>query len=90
MPRARGRALVGLAAALADGMPVERDALLGLRGIGPWTAGYVALRTGDPDVLLLGDLGVRAALARRGPLDAAAVRPYGSTATIHLWRSLTA
>ncbi len=88
MPRARGRALVGLAAALADGLAVERDALLALRGIGPWTADYVALRTGDPDVLLDTDLGVRAALARVGPVDAEAVRPFGSTATMHLWRSL--
>jgi AraC family transcriptional regulator of adaptative response / DNA-3-methyladenine glycosylase II len=92
MPRARGRALVGLAAALADGLPVRREALLGLRGIGPWTADYVALRTGDPDVLLHTDLGVRAALRRLGVEDVPALveaaRPYGSYATMHLWRAL--
>ncbi|MEA2295680.1 MAG: AraC family transcriptional regulator [Solirubrobacteraceae bacterium] len=94
MPRARGRALVGLAGALADGLPVERQALLGLRGIGPWTADYVALRTGDRDVLLHTDLGVRHALRALGVEElrpfAEACRPYGSYATLHLWRSLGA
>jgi AraC family transcriptional regulator of adaptative response / DNA-3-methyladenine glycosylase II len=94
MPRARGRALVGLAGALADGLPVERQALLGLPGIGPWTADYVALRTGDRDVLLHTDLGVRHALRALGVEEpgpfAEACRPYGSYATLHLWRSLGA
>jgi AraC family transcriptional regulator of adaptative response / DNA-3-methyladenine glycosylase II len=89
MPRARGRALVGLARALAAGLPVTREALLELAGIGPWTADYVALRTGDPDVFLATDLGVRHALARLGVDDAArlsaAVSPYGSFATVRLW-----
>jgi AraC family transcriptional regulator, regulatory protein of adaptative response / DNA-3-methyladenine glycosylase II len=94
MPRARGRALVGMAAALADGLPVKRPALLALPGIGPWTADYVALRTGDPDVLLASDLGVRHALAALGVGDARALadacRPFGSYATLHLWHSLSA
>jgi AraC family transcriptional regulator of adaptative response / DNA-3-methyladenine glycosylase II len=99
MPRARGRALVGLAAALADGLPVERDALLALPGIGPWTAGYVALRAlRDPDAFLPSDLGVRHALERLGrdgaPRAAAALaeswRPYRASALQHLWASLAA
>ena len=51
MPRARARAFVGLAAALADGLDLaDREALLALPGIGPWTADYVALRVlGDRD-----------------------------------------
>ena len=76
MPAARGRALVGLAAALADGRividagadraDVERQ-LVAEPGIGPWTAAYVALRgLGDPDAFLASDLGVRRALARAG------------------------
>lgn len=58
MPRARARALVGLAQALAGGdlvldpgsNPDEVSArLLALPGVGPWTAGYVRLRgLGDP------------------------------------------
>ena len=94
MPRARGRALVGLAGALAEGLPVERGALLALPGIGPWTADYVALRTGDPDVLLHTDLGVRHALRALGVADGRrlveACRPFGSYATLQLWRSLSA
>jgi AraC family transcriptional regulator of adaptative response / DNA-3-methyladenine glycosylase II len=76
MPEARGRALVGLAGALADGRividagsdraEVQRQ-LVDLPGIGPWTASYIALRgLGDPDAFLAGDLGVHRALARAG------------------------
>jgi len=91
MPRARGRALVAMAAALAGGLdPRERAAFLQLRGVGPWTADYVAMRCGDHDVLLETDLGVRrgfarladpAALVRR----AEAWRPWRSYAVQHLW-----
>ncbi|MCH1867357.1 AlkA N-terminal domain-containing protein [Nocardioides sp. CFH 31398] len=81
MPRARGRALVGLATALADGsLDLDggtargevRAALVALPGIGPWTADYVAIRAlGDPDVFLPGDLAVRNALRDLGhPCDA--------------------
>ncbi|HEY4279352.1 MAG TPA: AlkA N-terminal domain-containing protein [Conexibacter sp.] len=74
MPRARGRALVGLCAAIAAG-EVELDPgadrdearaqLLALPGIGPWTAEYVAMRVlGDPDAFPATDLGIRHALAR--------------------------
>lgn len=71
-----------------------RDALLTLPGIGPWTAGYVALRAlADPDVLLGSDLAVRAELRLLGESgDAASLarlaeawRPWGSYATQHLW-----
>jgi AraC family transcriptional regulator of adaptative response / DNA-3-methyladenine glycosylase II len=91
MPRARGRALVTLAAALADGLdPRDRDALLALPGIGPWTADYVALRCGNPDVLLETDLGVlRGLRALGGPEDlprhAERWRPWRSYAVLHLW-----
>jgi AraC family transcriptional regulator, regulatory protein of adaptative response / DNA-3-methyladenine glycosylase II len=91
MPRARGRALVAMAAALASGLdPRDRAAFLALRGVGPWTADYVAMRCGDADVLLETDLGVRrgfarladpAALVRR----AEAWRPWRSYAVQHLW-----
>ena len=43
------------------------EKLNALWGIGPWTAGYVAMRAlGDPDVFLPSDLGVRHALASLG------------------------
>ncbi len=101
MPRARGRALVGLAAAVAEGRVVldrsadradVRGALLGLPGIGPWTADYIALRAlGDPDVFLPTDLGVRHGLERLGldPREAASHsdrwRPWRSYALLHIW-----
>src|SRR6185436_7303665 len=76
MPAARKRALLGLCAALADGTividpGVDRqelvDQLVRLPGIGPWTAGYIAMRAlGDPDVFLPTDIGVRNALDRVG------------------------
>ncbi len=104
MPRARGRALVGLAGALADGDVAldrgpDRDdvrrRLLELPGIGPWTADYIALRAlGHPDVFLPTDIGVRDALLRLGqdPTEAATLaerwRPWRSYALTHLWHSL--
>ena len=72
MPRARGRALVGLAQALTDGRVLldrgadredVRRGLMALPGIGAWTADYVAMRAlGHPDVFLPTDLAVRRVL----------------------------
>jgi AraC family transcriptional regulator of adaptative response / DNA-3-methyladenine glycosylase II len=100
MPAARSRAITGLAAALATGGVVldrgadradVRRALLAVPGIGPWTAGYVALRAlGDPDVFLPTDAGVRAALAALPAVDPDAWRPWRSYALLHLWTSLAA
>ena len=105
MPRARAGALVGLCRALADGelrldagvdRAEARQRLLALPGVGPWTAGYVAMRAlGDPDVFLAEDLGVRHALRRLGGPDdprraralAAAWAPWRSYASQHLWQA---
>jgi len=106
MPRARAHAIVRLAAAVHAG-EVELDPgvdradaerrLLALPGIGPWTAGYVAMRAlRDPDAFLPTDLGVRRALERLGqessPSAASRVaeawRPYRAYATQHLWAQL--
>ena len=105
MPRARAVALVGLCGALADGelrldpgadRAQARRRLLALPGIGPWTAGYVAMRAlGDPDVFLAEDLGVRHALRRLGGPDepraaralAEAWAPWRSYASQHLWQA---
>ena len=47
-----------------------RARLLALPGIGPWTAGYIAMRAlGDPDVFLPTDLGVRRGAAALGLPD---------------------
>lgn len=92
MPRARGRALVGLAAAVASAQialdrsadrVATRAALLDLPGIGPWTADYVAMRAlGDPDVFMATDLGVQHGLARLGLSDG----PKSSADRAEVWR----
>ena len=81
---AAGRLTLVAGAAAAD---VERQ-LLEVPGIGPWTAGYVAMRgLGDPDVFLPTDLGVRVGLAAlgAGPERAERWRPFRSYALHHLW-----
>jgi AraC family transcriptional regulator of adaptative response / DNA-3-methyladenine glycosylase II len=104
MPAARRATLRALATAVAAGdlildesvdrADAERQ-LLALPGVGPWTAGYVALRAlGDPDVFLPTDLGVRRgarALGLPDQPDALAAhatrwRPWRSYALIRLWR----
>ena len=107
-PGRRIDAIVTAAAALACGELVidvgeSRDELqtrlTALPGIGPWTAGYVAMRVlGSPDILLTGDLALRQGAARLGlPSDArslaahgAAWAPWRSYAGMHLWRATQA
>jgi len=106
LPQARSDALQRLARALADGALVlspgadraeAHRRLLTLPGIGPWTAGYVAMRAlRDPDAFLAGDLGVRHALEALGqdgrPAAARRLaerwRPYRAYAVQHLWAQL--
>ena len=103
-PARRIASVCTVAAALADGTlaldpgrdPADlRAELVALPGVGPWTAGYLAMRVlGDPDELLAEDLGVRrGAAALDLPSDipgltarAAAWRPWRSYAATHLWR----
>lgn len=107
-PARRIDAIVGVARALADGSLLidvgeARDdleaRLLALPGIGPWTAGYIALRVlGSPDLLLTGDLALRQGAARLGlPAEARALAAHGarwapwrSYAGMHLWRAAAA
>jgi AraC family transcriptional regulator of adaptative response / DNA-3-methyladenine glycosylase II len=89
MPRTRADALRALGASgLPLGAPGDAAALTALRGVGAWTAGYVALRLGDPDVFLPTDVVVRHALADLGadPSVAERWRPFRSLAVLHLWR----
>ena len=106
MPASRRAALRTVCAALASGDVVidagaeparVRAELLGLKGIGPWTADYVVMRAlGAPDVFLETDLGVRHAAkalrigdSPRALLAAAEPwRPWRSYALHHLWASL--
>ena len=99
-PATRVRAIVGAAYAVARGLlvldtAVSRDALLALPGVGPWTADYLRMRVGrDPDVMLTGDLALRAGAAGAGiPSDPRALgdwagraAPWRSYLSAHLWR----
>jgi AraC family transcriptional regulator of adaptative response / DNA-3-methyladenine glycosylase II len=105
MPVARRESLRALARAVADGeLDLEPGAdraeatarMLALPGIGPWTAGYVAMRAiGDPDVFLPTDLAVRRGAAALGlPSTPNALehhaerwRPWRSYALVRLWRT---
>ena len=80
----------------ADDPVAQHDRLVAVRGIGEWTAGYVAMRVlGHPDVLPTGDVALRKGAARLGlpdrPHDLAAwgmtVSPWRSYASLHLWRA---
>jgi AraC family transcriptional regulator of adaptative response / DNA-3-methyladenine glycosylase II len=95
---ARRRTLAAVTRALSTGdlaldPGVDREravaSLLALPGIGPWTAGYVALRAlRDPDVFPATDLGIRKALESRGvsgACDGEAWRPWRSYAAQYLW-----
>ncbi|MDQ1553622.1 MAG: AraC family transcriptional regulator, partial [Microbacteriaceae bacterium] len=104
-PASRIATILGAAEALASGalrldvgMPVEEFTanLLALPGIGPWTAGYLAMRVlGNPDVLLSTDLVMLKSAAGLGlPATARGLAEYGerwapwrSYAGLHLWRS---
>ena len=104
-PRARRAGVVAAARALASGRlrlsagddaAAQREALLALPGVGPWTADYVRMRvTGDPDVFLADDGALRAAAARLGlPTGRAELlawsrdaSPWRSYATTHVWRA---
>lgn len=104
-PLARRQTVSRVAGAIADGslsLDVAQTrasltkSLEALRGIGPWTSHYLALRLlGSPDILLTGDSAVRAGAAAlglpsepRALADAgAAFSPWRSYLMTHLWRA---
>jgi AraC family transcriptional regulator, regulatory protein of adaptative response / DNA-3-methyladenine glycosylase II len=90
MPRKRAETIRTLARAV-----VQREVVLGesdltlLPGIGPWTAGYIAMRLGDADAFPAGDLILRrnaGNLTERELLKRAEKwRPYRAYAAMLLW-----
>jgi len=102
MPRARARAVIGAAGAVARGdlaldVGADRDevraALLALPGIGPWTADYIVMRAlRDPDVLLATDLIIKRRLQHHGVDAGRSITwaPWRSYAALHLWRASAA
>jgi AraC family transcriptional regulator of adaptative response / DNA-3-methyladenine glycosylase II len=102
VPMARARTIVSLAAAVAAGdiaLQPESDVeatlarLRQIRGIGAWTAHYIAMRALRwPDAFLESDLIVRKVLGVAQPAralsQAEAWRPWRAYAVMHLWRSV--
>ncbi len=102
MPRSRLDAIQGMARAVAENPAILMRAatleetiarLTALRGIGPWTAHYIAMRAhAEHDAYPDGDQGLRKAAAALG-IDnllqrAERWRPWRAYAAIALWESL--
>jgi AraC family transcriptional regulator of adaptative response / DNA-3-methyladenine glycosylase II len=98
----KARAIVALAQAMEGGLrltsgvdPEEtQQALQSIKGIGPWTANYIAMRAlGYPDAFPAGDLMLMRALGANTPAEATALveryRPWRAYAAIHLWKTLS-
>lgn len=88
--RARGEAILELAERFRQGEVLTRAKLLAIKGIGPWTADYIAMRVlGDTDAFLSTDYGVRTALAPRTRKEMTALAeswsPWRSYAVMNLW-----
>lgn len=100
--RTRSRGIRAIAQMIEDGglsldscAPVDEQLqrLLSVKGIGPWTANYIAMRVYSyPDAFLETDAGIRHALAgleadeRLASVESA--RPWRSYANISLWNHL--
>ncbi len=86
MPEARKRALAAFAEyAAACSAELHPEALLAIKGIGPWTVSYVRMRgASDPDIYLHGDLVVRK-VASRFALRPDEAAPWRSYLTLQLW-----
>jgi AraC family transcriptional regulator of adaptative response / DNA-3-methyladenine glycosylase II len=103
MPRDRAETIRRVAELVADGTlglsgdtPIEDTLhiLAEVRGIGPWTLAYVAMRAlRDPDAFMAGDLGVRKGFEALGLPGtsrellerAERWRPWRAYAVMHLW-----
>jgi DNA-3-methyladenine glycosylase II len=95
---ARGKLKFELLPGLSDDEVIEH--LTQVKGIGVWTAHmFLIFALRRPDVLPVGDLGVRSAMRKAYGLEelprpeqmaelAASWRPYCSVASWYLWRSL--
>ncbi len=96
LTKQRAATIQELAARVASGeirfdAPVEglRSALLSVRGIGPWTVEYVAMRAlGEPDAFPDTDLALRKAVPQ-GLMERSALwRPWRAYAAMYLWMNL--
>ncbi len=109
--RARQTAILGLALAVQNGLDlsnrtrtstelqVTRNGLLAIKGIGEWTAAYVAMRAlRDPDSFPAGDVALQNALGTRqasitksakdAEVQSAKWQPWRSYAVLRAWQRL--
>ena len=91
MPKARADTIRRLASAWGHIEGIEE--IRSLRGIGPWTANYIAMRAfKDPDAFPESDLGLQKAAKNLGiehlGRRAERWRPYRAYAAIMLWETL--
>ena len=97
----RSRCILGLAQAMTEGKltldscaepETEMKKLLEMKGIGKWTAKYIAMRTmGWPDAFLESDVGIKKALPGYSEKELLEMSerwsPWRSYATVSLWNS---
>lgn len=100
--KTRSRVLRELAARIVEGdlefgsgisAEDQIKGLLQIKGVGPWTANYIAMRAlGHPDAFMETDAGVAHALPGLTPKERLALaegfRPWRSYAVVALWNSL--
>jgi AraC family transcriptional regulator of adaptative response / DNA-3-methyladenine glycosylase II len=103
IPASRAEAIREFARAMAAGALVFDgahdaatcvDRLCAIRGLGPWTAQYIAMRAlSDPDAFPAGDLALLRVTgmktARELERRAERWRPWRAYAAMHLWQSMT-
>ena len=93
--KVRARAINQLSQMVTDGTlsldtgaayALLRKTLLSIKGIGPWTADYIALRAlGEPDAFPSEDLILRRALAKHPNIKSEEYAPYRSYLAAYLW-----
>lgn len=101
--KSRSRAIAEIARLIVSGeldlgagavVSEQMERLLAVKGIGPWTANYIAMRAmSHPDAFLETDAGVAHALPDLAPKErlelAERWRPWRSYAVISMWNALT-
>ena len=90
-PASRARTVHEVASLFADlGSTPDREQLLALHGVGPWTVDLLEIRIGDDrDAFPVGDMVLQRSMGAAGIVDVdrapAAWRPWRSYAAVRLW-----
>ncbi|MDN3647827.1 Ada metal-binding domain-containing protein [Reinekea marina] len=88
MPESRKATLLRFSEYVAEHGVDQIDDWLSIKGIGPWTVGYVKLRgINNPDCFLETDLVIKNSIAKLECIPTAKqLSPWGSYATFQLWQ----